>query len=75
MTPFEECTEPVRRGVEPLVYEKGRPGHRGMDLPPAGVDTPRRPGCCGAPAGGGGRRACLSCPSRKWYGITRSSPI
>ncbi len=40
MTPFEECTEPVRRGVEPLVYEKGRPGHRGMDLPPAGVDTP-----------------------------------
>ena len=40
MSPLDECTEPVRRGVEPLVFEKGRPGHRGVDLPPAGVETP-----------------------------------
>ncbi|NLE73739.1 MAG: aminomethyl-transferring glycine dehydrogenase subunit GcvPB [Actinobacteria bacterium] len=40
MSPLNECTEPVRRGVEPLIFEKGGAGHRGMDLPPAGVETP-----------------------------------
>ncbi len=33
----EACLEPVRRGIEPLIFEQSRPGHRGLDLPPAGV--------------------------------------
>ena len=33
----EACLEPVRRGIDPLVFEQSRPGHRGLDLPPAGV--------------------------------------
>ena len=29
----------VRQTMEPLIFEKSRPGHRGVDLPAAGVDS------------------------------------
>ena len=32
-------SEPERRGVQPPIFAKSSPGHRGLDLPPAEVET------------------------------------